>query len=86
MTCVDSKRGKPDPEPYLMGLQKAGIKAEEAIVVENAPLGVESAKGAGIFVIAANTGPLEDSILKDAGANIVVPGMKDVARLLREQK
>lgn len=85
VTGFDVKRGKPDPEPYLMGLQKAGIKAEEAIVVENAPLGVESAKGAGIFVIAANTGPLEDSILKGAGADIVVPGMKEVALLLRGQ-
>ena len=65
-----------------MGLEKAGIKAEEAIVVENAPLGVQAAKGAGIFVIAANTGPLEDEILKEAGADIVVPGLKDVAQLL----
>ena len=81
VTGFDVKRGKPDPEPYLMGLQKAGIKAEEAIVVENAPLGVQAAKGAGIFTIAANTGPLEDDILKNAGADIVVPGMKDVARL-----
>ena len=86
VTGFDVKRGKPDPEPYLMGLQKAGIKAEEAIVVENAPLGVESAHKAGIFVIAANTGPLEDHILKDAGANIVVPGMKDVAHLLNNIK
>ena len=67
-----------------MGLEKAGVKAEEAIVVENAPLGVESAKGAGIFTIAANTGPLEDEILKKAGADIVVPGLKDVADLFRE--
>ena len=81
VTGFDVKLGKPHPEPYLMGLQKAGVKAEEAIVVENAPLGVESAHKAGIFVIAANTGPLEDSILKEAGANIVVPGLKDVARL-----
>ena len=82
VTGFDVKRGKPDPEPYLMGLQKAGIKAEEAIVVENAPLGVESAHKAGIFVIAANTGPLEDHLLKDAGANIVVPNMTAVAKLL----
>lgn len=82
VTGFDVKRGKPDPEPYLMGLQKAGVRAEEAIVVENAPLGVESAKGAGIFTIAANTGPLEDEILKKAGANIIVPSLKDVACLL----
>ena len=84
VTGFDVKRGKPDPEPYLMGLEKAGVKAEEAIVVENAPLGVESAKGAGIFTIAANTGPLEDEILKKAGADIVVSGLKEVADLLRE--
>lgn len=83
VTGFDVKYGKPNPEPYLMGLQKAGVRAEEAIVVENAPLGVESAKGAGIFTIAANTGPLEDSILKDAGADVVVSGMKEAARVLR---
>ena len=81
VTGFDVKHGKPHPEPYLMGLEKAGVKAEEAIVVENAPLGVESAHKAGIFVVAANTGPLEDSILKNAGADIVVPGMYEVARL-----
>lgn len=82
VTGFDVKFGKPHPEPYIMGLQKAGVRAEEAIVVENAPLGVQSAKGAGIFTIAANTGPLEDSILKDAGADVVVSGMKEAARVL----
>ena len=86
VTGFDVKRGKPAPEPYLMGLQKAGIRAGEAIVVENAPLGVESAHGAGIFTIAANTGPLEDSLLRDAGADIVVPGMMEVAALLQGRK
>ena len=83
VTGFDVKHGKPHPEPYLMGLEKAGVRAEEAIVVENAPLGVESAKAAGILTIAANTGPLEDSILRDAGADIVVPDMLSVARMLR---
>ena len=86
VTGFDVKRGKPDPEPYLMGLQKAGIKAEEGIVVENAPLGVQAAKVAGNFTIAANTGPLEDSILKDAGADIVVPDLATVAAVLRSYK
>ena len=86
VTGFDVKRGKPDPEPNLMGLEKAGIKAEEGIVVENAPLGVQAAKGAGIFTIAANTGPLEDSILKDAGADIVVPDLATVAAVLRSYK
>ena len=86
VTGFDVKHGKPHPEPYLMGLQKAGVSAEEAIVVENAPLGVESAHKAGIFTIAANTGPLEDHLLKDAGADIVLPGMMEVACYLRTLK
>ena len=75
VTAFDVTRGKPYPEPYLMGLKKAGITADQAIVVENAPLGVQAARAAGIFTIAVNTGPLPDSVLYDAGANLVYPSM-----------
>ncbi len=84
VTAFDVKRGKPNPEPYLMGLEKVGVRAEEAVVVENAPLGVEAGRAAGIFTIAANTGPLPDEVLKQSGADIVVAGMHEVAQLLRK--
>ncbi len=77
VTAFDVKYGKPHPEPYLMGLQKAGnLKPNQAIVIENAPCGVEAASAAGIFTIAINTGPLDEKVLWDAGANIVLPSMK----------
>ena len=76
VTAFDVKRGKPDPEPYLMGLQKGGLRAEECIVVENAPLGVRAAKAAGIFTIAVNTGPLPDNALTDEGADLLLPSMQ----------
>lgn len=79
VTAYDVTYGKPHPEPYLMGLQKAGVKANEAIVVENAPMGVEAAVAAGIFTIAVNTGPLPDSVLLDAGANLLYPNMNKLA-------
>ena len=63
------KQGKPFPEPYLQGLTKGGFSAREAIVVENAPLGVRSGRAAGLFNVAVNTGPLHESILMEAGAN-----------------
>ena len=75
VTGDDVRYGKPHPEPYLMGLQKAGVTADEAIVVENAPLGVQAAKAAGIFTIAVNTGPLPESVLWNAGADRVFPDM-----------
>ena len=75
VTSFDVKHGKPDPEPYLTGLAKAGIKPSEGIVVENAPLGVRAAVAAGIFTVAVNTGPLPDKALADEGANVVLPSM-----------
>ncbi|MBR3513620.1 MAG: HAD-IA family hydrolase [Bacteroidaceae bacterium] len=79
VTAFDVKRGKPYPEPYLMGLQKAGITAEQAVVVENAPLGVQAARAAGIYTIAVNTGPLPDSVLWEAGANAVFSSMQELS-------
>ena len=79
ITAYDVKFGKPHPEPYLMALKKAEVKASEAIVIENAPLGVESAKAAEIYTIAVNTGPLPDEILLNAGANCVYQTMQELA-------
>lgn len=79
VTAFDVKYGKPHPEPYLMGLEKAGVKANEAFVVENAPMGVEAGVAAGIFTIAVNTGPLPDQVLLDAGADLLYPDMTSLA-------
>ncbi|MBN1927256.1 MAG: HAD-IA family hydrolase, partial [Prolixibacteraceae bacterium] len=77
ITGLDVTHGKPHPEPYLKALQKSGYSILESIVVENAPLGVLSAKAAGLFTIAVNTGPLDPKILEDAGADVVFSGAKE---------
>lgn len=77
-TAYDIRRGKPNPDPYLAGLKKAGqLKPWQAIVVENAPLGVQAGVAAQIFTIAVNTGPLPDKTLLDAGANLLFTKMTD---------
>lgn len=76
VTAYDVRFGKPHPEPYLMGLKKAGVVADQAVVVENAPIGVQAAVAAGIFTIAVNTGPLDAEVLLDAGANLLYPSMQ----------
>lgn len=75
VSSKDVKHGKPFPEPYLMGLEKAGVKPWEAIVVENAPLGVQAGVAADVFTIAVNTGPLKDEVLLNAGADLLYPSM-----------
>ena len=74
VSADDVKRTKPDPEPYLAALQKLGLRAEEALVVENATLGIRSAKTAGLRVVAvASTLPAE----KLREADHVVPKVAD---------
>ena len=77
-TAYDVRRGKPQPDPYLMGLRKAGdLMPYEAIVVENAPLGIQAGVAAKIFTIAVNTGPLSVQTLLDANADLLFPTMPD---------
>lgn len=79
ITGEDVKQGKPSPEPYLRGLQCAGVLPHEAIVIENAPLGVAAGAAAGIFTVAVNTGPIPAQALYDAGADIVFDSMSHFA-------
>ena len=77
VTAFDVKYGKPNPEPYLMAIKKAGINPNQAIVIENAPLGVQAGVAAGIFTVAVNTGPLPDSALLEQGANLLFHSMNE---------
>jgi beta-phosphoglucomutase len=45
----DTIEGKPSPEPYRLGLKKIDCLYSEAIAIENAPLGIDSAQSANIF-------------------------------------
>jgi len=43
----DVKRAKPDPEIYHKALERLGCKAQEVVIVEDAPHGIESGRRAG---------------------------------------
>lgn len=46
------KRGKPNPDPFITASDKLGLVPDDCIVIENAPLGIRSAKAAGMLCIA----------------------------------
>lgn len=69
VTGNDVKKGKPSPEPYLKVVEMLKVRKDECIVIENAPLGVESAKRAGLYCIAIPT-YVEAQRLK--GADVVL--------------
>jgi beta-phosphoglucomutase len=58
-------KGKPDPEPYLKAVDELKATKEDCIVIENAPAGITSAKGAGLTCFAVQTS-LSEEYLQDA--------------------
>jgi beta-phosphoglucomutase-like phosphatase (HAD superfamily) len=65
VTGSDVRFGKPHPEPYQQSLKRLNIEPEKAIVIENAPLGIRSAKRAGLKCFALETS-LSREYLKEA--------------------
>jgi len=51
ITGDDLEEGKPNPDPFETALERMNLKPQEALVVENAPLGVQAANKAGIECI-----------------------------------
>ena len=83
VTAFDVQYGKPNPEPYLMGMAKyaqalSPVSPQSFIVIENAPLGVQAAVAAGVFTIAVNTGPLPDAALLSQGANLLFHSIQEL--------
>ncbi|MDI3485653.1 MAG: beta-phosphoglucomutase [Methanolobus sp.] len=79
----DVENGKPDPEPYEKAIVKLGLSKDECLVVENAPLGVESAKNAGVFCVGVPT-YLDESKLKEA--DFVVRNQSELIEYLTDLK
>jgi mannitol-1-/sugar-/sorbitol-6-phosphatase len=50
ITAEDVQRGKPDPQGFLLGAQRLGVRIEECLVFEDSPAGVAAAKAAGADV------------------------------------
>lgn len=73
------RHGKPSPEPYLLALKELGFSSGECLVVENAPLGIKSARNAGIPCLAVSTS-LPKEYLKEA--DLVADDLGQVLSLL----
>ncbi len=75
ITGNDVRHGKPHPEPFQRALQRLGLKAQEAVVLENAPFGIQSAKAAGLRTLAIETS-LPKKYLHQA--DMIFPSIKEI--------
>lgn len=78
ITGDDVHRAKPHPDPYLAPMKHLGFRPEECVVVENAPLGIEAAKNAGMTCVAVAT-TLDRSYL--TAADVVIDDLRELLTL-----
>lgn len=72
VTAEDVSKGKPDPEVFLKAAYKLNIIPTKCIVIEDAPVGIEAAKRAGMKAVAiTQTHPPQDL----TGADLVVESL-----------
>ena len=69
-------RSKPDPLPYLTGLERTGARAEHSVAFEDSPSGVRAAVAAGLAVVGVTTS-LGAARLVELGATLAVADFTD---------
>ncbi|MCI0742520.1 MAG: HAD family phosphatase [Gemmataceae bacterium] len=81
----DTRRGKPDPEVFLLAANKLDIPPAHCLVIEDAPVGVQAAKAGGMKAIGVTfVGHHPEEKLRQAGADLVVASLEAVSpELLR---
>jgi len=77
VTSEDVTRGKPDPEPYQVGVKRLGLATDRCLVIEDAPAGVEAGKRAGLRVIGIAATHGREALLQK-GADCVVDRLADL--------
>ncbi len=76
VTGAEVKRGKPDPQVFLMAAGKLGIAPAKCAVIEDAPVGVEAARRAGMYSIGLlGTAPKEKLAVH---AHLVVASLREL--------
>ena len=71
----DVKEGKPSPRAFLLAAEKLGVEPKNCVVIEDAIVGVQAAKRAGMYCIAVtNAHPQEDI----SEADIVVNSLEEI--------
>lgn len=85
VTNDDVERGKPYPDPALLGLERLGVEAEGAWYVGDATSDIAMAIAAGLRPIGVTTGAATREALLEAGAEAVVDTAAEVTELLLEQ-
>jgi len=80
LTSDELPRVKPHPDPYLLAMERAGVRADECLVIEDSERGLQSATAAGIPCVVIPTALTRGCDFSAAYA--VLPSVADLETLL----
>jgi sugar-phosphatase len=78
----DVERGKPDPEGYLAAAARLGVDPAEALVVEDAPPGIEAGRAAGAATVAVTS---THSAAALSAADVVLETLEELPAVLARE-
>jgi HAD superfamily hydrolase (TIGR01509 family) len=81
VTADDVQSGKPNPDPYLITVEKLKELPENCLVIEDSDNGILSAKAAGCQACGITT-TFSKEYLEKAGADFVVSNFQELAKVL----
>jgi beta-phosphoglucomutase len=88
VTAADVRRGKPDPQVFLLAAERLGAAPQACVVIEDAPIGIQAARAAGMKAIGfTSTGRQREQL---AAADLVIAHLSEltpsVIRALLDRK
>lgn len=75
ITAADVKNGKPEPDVFLNAAKILNINPKNCLVIEDAPVGIEAAKRAGMISIALTTTHDKEELL---GAQLIIKDLTEI--------
>ena len=81
ITASDTNLHKPNPDPYLIAMNRLNLKSNECIIIEDSIHGIKAGKAAGSYVIAIE-GSIEKKFLMDA--DYIITSFYDLKNILTD--
>jgi len=82
VTAEEVTRGKPDPEGYLAAADRLGVDPAEALVVEDAPPGIEAGRAAGAAVVGVTSTHVAPEL---GAADVVIETLEELPGVLERE-
>lgn len=79
-TADDAEQSKPEPDIFLVAMERAGIDPDRALVVGDSIWDVQAARSAGVGCVAVETGGFSQHELFEEGARHVYRDVEELGR------